>query len=196
MHWTYDCSFSFEQAKAILRTWGAAEPNFLLTNSKLTFQMTMIPEKTQYLTQGPDGVRKLREGPNIGSYRGLKIINSRAFSMEEGAPPRDVLRRRVRVAEYYRIPYERNVEQKSFAFYDESKVSFYSHVTLFSLSDILDTHCVFGITTGRLAEVLLVRLVPHVADWGHCRAGRQHILGRRGRLLRQAHDQAAQLRAH
>ncbi len=42
-------------------------------------------------------------------------------SMEEGAPPRDVLRRRVRVAEYYRIPYEHNVEQKSFAFYDESK---------------------------------------------------------------------------
>jgi hypothetical protein len=40
-----------EEAKAILRTWGAAEPNFLLTNSKLTFQMTMIPEKTQYLTQ-------------------------------------------------------------------------------------------------------------------------------------------------
>ena len=110
-----------EEAKAILRTWGAAEPNFLLTNSKLTFQMTMIPEKTQYLTQGPDGTRKLREGPNIGSYRGLKIINSRAFSMEEGAPPRDVLRRRTRVAEYYRIPYEQGVEQKSFAFYDESK---------------------------------------------------------------------------
>ena len=110
-----------EEAKAVLRTWGAAEPNFLLTNSKLTFQMTMIPEKTQYLTMGPDGVRKLRDGPNISSYRGLKIINSRAFSMEEGAPPRDVLRRRVRVAEYYRIPYEENVEQKSFAFYDESK---------------------------------------------------------------------------
>lgn len=110
-----------EEAKAVLRTWGAAEPNFLLTNSKLTFQMTMIPEKTQYLTQGPDGVRKLREGPNISSYRGLKIINSRAFSMEEGAPPRDVLRRRVRVAEYYRIPHEPGIENKSFAFYDESK---------------------------------------------------------------------------
>lgn len=40
-----------EEAKAVLRTWGAAEPNFLLTNSKLTFQMQMIPEKTQYLTQ-------------------------------------------------------------------------------------------------------------------------------------------------
>ena len=40
-----------EDAKAVLRTWGAAEPNFLLCNSKLTFQMTMTPEKTQYLTQ-------------------------------------------------------------------------------------------------------------------------------------------------
>jgi hypothetical protein len=110
-----------EEARAILRTWGAAEPNFLLTNSKLTFQMTMIPEKTQYLTQGPDGMRKLRDGPDIASYRGLKIINSRSFSMEEGAPPRDVLRRRVRVAEYYRIPYEAGVEEKSFSFYDESK---------------------------------------------------------------------------
>lgn len=40
-----------EEAKAILRMWGADDPNFLLCNSKLTFQMTMIPEKTQYLTQ-------------------------------------------------------------------------------------------------------------------------------------------------
>ncbi len=110
-----------EEARSILRTWGAAEPNFLLMNSKLTFQMTMIPEKMQYLTQGPDGQRKLREGPDIASYRGLKIINSRSFSMEEGAPPRDVLRRRVRVAEYYRIPYEEGVEDRLFAFYDESK---------------------------------------------------------------------------
>ena len=71
-----------EEAKCILRTWNAAEPNFLLTNSKLTFQMTMIPEKTQYLTQGPDGVRRLRQGPDIASYRGLRIINTRSFSME------------------------------------------------------------------------------------------------------------------
>jgi hypothetical protein len=73
------------------------------------------------MMQGPDGVRKLRQGPDIASYRGLKIINSRCFSMEEGAPPRDVLRRRVRVAEYYRIPYVQGVEDQSFAFYDESK---------------------------------------------------------------------------
>lgn len=82
-----------EDAKSVLRTWGAADPNFLLCNSKLTFQMTMNPEKTQYLTQGPDGVRRLKDGPNINTYRGLRIINSRSFSMEDGAPPRDVLRR-------------------------------------------------------------------------------------------------------
>lgn len=67
-----------EDAKSILRTWGSQDPNFLLCNSKLTFQMTMIPEKTQYLTQGPDGVRRLKDGPSINTYRGLKIINSRS----------------------------------------------------------------------------------------------------------------------
>lgn len=32
---------------------------------------------TLLIMQGPDGMRKLREGPDIGSYRGLKIINTR-----------------------------------------------------------------------------------------------------------------------
>lgn len=54
-------------------------------------------------------------------YRGLNIIHSRSFSMEEGAPPRDVLRRRVRVAEYYRIPWEKGNVERSYGFYDESK---------------------------------------------------------------------------
>lgn len=127
-----------EDAKSILRTWGSQDPNFLLCNSKLTFQMTMNPEKTQYLTQGPDGVRRLKEGPSIQTYRGLKIINSRSFSMEDGAPPRDVLRRRIRVAEYYRIPYEEDIEKKFFAFYDESKDAWqkYSWQDLFSMSHI------------------------------------------------------------
>lgn len=38
--------------------------------------------------------------------RGLNIVKSRAFSMEEGAAPRDVLRRRVRTAEFYYGPVE------------------------------------------------------------------------------------------
>jgi hypothetical protein len=110
-----------EEAKATLKLWGSQDPTFMLTNSKLTFQMTMNPDKTQFITQGIDGIKRLRAGPNIASYRGLSIINSRSFEMETGAPPRDVLRRRVRVAEYYRIPYEQGIEERSFAFYDESK---------------------------------------------------------------------------
>ena len=127
-----------EDAKAVLRTWGALEPNFLLCNSKLTFQMTMTPEKTQYLTQGPDGIRRLKAGPNIASYRGLSIIHSRSFAIEDGAPPRDVLRRRTRVAEYYRIPWESDIEKKHFSFYDESKDAWqkFSWTQLFAMANI------------------------------------------------------------
>eukprot|EP00961_Rhodomonas_salina_P032364 436597-Rhodomonas_salina.1 len=35
-----------EDAKTVLRGWGADEPDFLMLNSKLTFQLTMLPEKT------------------------------------------------------------------------------------------------------------------------------------------------------
>jgi hypothetical protein len=93
-----------EDAKQLLRGWGAAEPNFLLLNSRLTFNMQMLPERTQYLTQGPDGQRRLEQGPDVKSYRGIRIIHSRAFSIEEGSAPRDLLRRRVRVAEFYLLP--------------------------------------------------------------------------------------------
>lgn len=110
-----------EEAKSVLESWGAAAPTFLLTNPKLTFQMAMLPENTEYITHGPDGVAKKRKGPDIGSYRGLGIINTRSFSIEDGAPPRDILRRRVRTAEYYRIPWEDGVQGKFFSFYDEAK---------------------------------------------------------------------------
>ena len=127
-----------EEAKAVLRTWGAKEPTFLLCNSKMTFQLQMTPEKTQYLTQGPEGTKRLKQGPNISSYRGLNIINSRSFSLEDGAPPRDVLRRRVRVAEYYRIPWEPGVEKKYFSFYDESKDTWhkFSWYDLFRMAEV------------------------------------------------------------
>jgi hypothetical protein len=93
-----------EDAKQLLRGWGAAEPNFLLLNSRLTFQLQMNPERTQYMTQGPDGKRRLAEGPDIKTYRGIRIIHSRSFSIEEGSAPRDLLRRRVRVSEFYLLP--------------------------------------------------------------------------------------------
>ncbi len=109
-----------EEAKIQLRLWGSPEPTFLMCNSKLTFQLQMTPDRTNYITNGIDGVKRLRQGPDIAQYRGLSIVNSRAYSMEVGAPPRDVLRRRVRVAEYYRIPPQpdRNWEVE---LYDESR---------------------------------------------------------------------------
>jgi hypothetical protein len=93
-----------EDAKQLLRGWGASEPNFLLLNSRLTFSLQMNPERTQYLTQGPDGQKRLEEGPDVKAYRGIRIIHSRAFPIEEGSAPRDLLRRRVRVGEFYVIP--------------------------------------------------------------------------------------------
>lgn len=115
-----------EEAKKTLEMWGSKEPNFLLLNAKVTFQMTMTPEKTQYVTQGYDGVKRLRDGPDIPRYRGLNIINTRAYSLETNARPRDVLRRRVRVAEYYRIPWHENNKDRIFQLYDESRDAFFN----------------------------------------------------------------------
>lgn len=101
-------------------------PNFLLCNSKLTFQMTMTPEKTNYLTQGADGAKRLKQGPDLPSYRGLSIIHSRSFAMEAGQHPRDILRRRVRTAEYYRIlPSPKNKDYE-FEFYNEERDTWFS----------------------------------------------------------------------
>jgi hypothetical protein len=113
-----------EEAKIQLRIWGSPEPSFLLCNSKLTFNIQMTPERTNYVTNGIDGVKRLRQGPDITSYRGLSIVNSRAYSMETGTIPRDVLRRRVRVAEYYRVPpqADRNWELE---LYDESRDTYF-----------------------------------------------------------------------
>jgi hypothetical protein len=115
-----------EEAKLKLKLWGGPMPNFLLTNSKLTFQLTMTPERTNYITQGIDGVKRLRAGPELSSYRGINIIPSRSFSMETGQPPRDMLRRRVRVAEYYRIPPSASNVDATFEFYDENRDNFFS----------------------------------------------------------------------
>jgi hypothetical protein len=93
-----------EDGKQLLRGWGASEPNFLLLNSRLTFAMQMNPERTQYMTQGPDGKKRLEQGPDVKSYRGIHIIHSRSFPIEEGTAPRDLLRRRVRVSEFYVLP--------------------------------------------------------------------------------------------
>jgi hypothetical protein len=93
-----------EDAREVFKKWGASEPSFMLTNSKLGYQQNMTLEKTQYLTNGVDGIKRLKSGPDLKSYRGLNVINSRHFSMEAGRQPRDLLNRRVRVAEHYKLP--------------------------------------------------------------------------------------------
>jgi len=90
-----------EDCKATMEQWGAQPPTFLLCNPKLTFQMTMSPTATEYVTHGPDGQKKLAAGPNINSYRGLSVIRTRTFALEDGGMPRDVLRRRTRTGEFY-----------------------------------------------------------------------------------------------
>jgi hypothetical protein len=115
-----------EEAKLKLKLWGGPMPNFLLTNSKLTFQLTMTPERTNYISQGPDGNKRLRQGPDLGSYRGISIIPSRSFSMETGQPPRDMLRRRVRVAEYYRIAPDKSNSSRTFELYNEERDTFFT----------------------------------------------------------------------
>lgn len=117
-----------EDARTHLRTWGSQPPTFLLCNPSLTVQLTMIPEKTNYVTNGPDGARRLANGPDLPSYRGLNIINTRRFSMETGTKPRDLLRRRVRVCQHYHLPADPSGAhiKKLYEFYDESKDSFFT----------------------------------------------------------------------
>jgi hypothetical protein len=115
-----------EESKIRLKTWGGPMPDFLLCNSKLGFQLQMVPERTNYLTQGPDGVKRLKQGPDLQSYRGLKIVHTRAFSLETGLEPRDMLRRRVRVAEYYRIPPSEHNHKREFEFYNEARDNWFT----------------------------------------------------------------------
>lgn len=90
-----------EDARSHLNTWGSPPPTFLLCPSSLTAQLTMLPERTEYLTNGPEGPARLAKGPDLPSYRGLSIIHSQKFELEKGRVPRNILKRRVRVAEYY-----------------------------------------------------------------------------------------------
>jgi hypothetical protein len=117
--------YLIEDAKNHLTAWGSKPPTFMLCNGALTRQLTMTPEKTNYITAGPDGQRKLTQGPDLPSYSGLQIINTRQFSLEAGTAPRDMLRRRVRVSEHYRIAWEPRNLHKRYEFYDQSRDSMF-----------------------------------------------------------------------
>jgi len=114
--------FLIEDAKQILKTWGSQPPTFCMCNGKLQTQLTMLPERTEYITNGPDGAKRLAQGPDLPSYRGLSFINSRKFSMDSGTAPRDLLRRRVRVAEYY--AFDSDVDRVHL--YDQTQDTFFS----------------------------------------------------------------------
>lgn len=113
-----------EDTKQLLSSWGGEEPDFLLCSGKITFQLTMTQERTSYYANGPNGDKLLKQGPLLPKYRDLSIVKSRAFSMEEGSAPRDVLRRRVRTAEFY--VGQLSDENNRVELYDESTDNFVS----------------------------------------------------------------------
>ena len=110
-----------EDTRSMIKNWGGDEPDFMLSSGKLTYQLTMTQERTSYMTQGVEGQKLLKQGPDMTFYRGLKIIKSKAFSMDEGSAPRDLMRRRVRVAEFYVGPHA-NLD--CVELYDENSDSF------------------------------------------------------------------------
>lgn len=58
-----------EDTRQLLQSWGAEEPDFMLTSPKLTFQMSMTQEKTSYIAKGEEGAEILKQGPTISKYR-------------------------------------------------------------------------------------------------------------------------------
>ena len=114
-----------EDAKTTFSTWGSKPPTFCLCNNVLTAQLTMSEARTDYVTNGPDGLKRLAQGPDLASYRGLQIINTRKFSMDAGVAPRDLLRRRERVSEYYHIQWNNENPNRRWEFYDQGRDSMF-----------------------------------------------------------------------
>ena len=123
-----------EETRSRIAEWGGVDPEFMLCSNKLCFQLTMTPEKTSYFSEGPDGKKLLKEGPMLTVYRGLKIIRSKSFSMDEGSAPRDLLRRRVRTGEMYMVP----GNCSHIELYDEGSDNWHS----IQQSTTLTAHCV------------------------------------------------------
>ena len=73
----------------------------MICSRKLCSQLATTKQRTSYVTLGPDGKQLLQDGPVVRMYRGLKIIKSKAFSLDERSAARDILRCSVRVGEFY-----------------------------------------------------------------------------------------------
>jgi hypothetical protein len=187
-----------EESKIRLKTWGGPMPDFLLCNSKLGFQLQMVPERTNYLTQGPDGVKRLKQGPDLQSYRGLKIVHTRAFSLETGLEPRDMLRRRVRVAEYYRIAPSEHNYKREFEFYNEARDNWFS-LTFAELLNMARVRKVLpnldlpGDDNSRLIDEFLEIYSMPMEAGGEARRGHMATMG--ARVSTQGSRRGQQLRA-
>ena len=201
-----------EDTKQLLASWGGEEPDFMLVAPKLCFQLTMTQvwwvvgalsvchrdttpphtdprtraaqERTSYLAQGDDGKQLLREGPILNKYRGLNVIKSRAFSMEEGGAPRDVLRRRVRTAEFYYGHTDVVGNASGVFLYDEFTDNFVK-ITSQRLQEVCAGYTSETIGTEKNSKGLAKTVVGDVKNWLLIRPCIEHymlaaIIGRGG----------------
>ena len=108
------------------------------------------------------------------SYRGLSIIHSQKFSLEPGRKPRNVLKRRVRVAEYYWIPL---ADVNSYQIYNQKKDMMVS----FDRTHALKASCVDRLTLSGtfLAKPYFSSFKSHdIVSWlqdGYCLLIRPNI---------------------
>ena len=60
----------------------------LTLDPALAMQLTMLPEVTNYVANGPAGPAKLAVGPNLASYRGTRRTPSvvMSFTISRGTP--------------------------------------------------------------------------------------------------------------
>jgi len=112
------------------------------------------------------------------------VIKSRAFSMEEGGAPRDVLRRRVRTAEFY-YGHTEKVDNASGVFlYDEFTDNFVK-ITSQRLQDVCSEYTSEAIGTGNNSKGVAKTVLGDVKDWLLIRPCIEHymlaaIIGRGG----------------
>jgi hypothetical protein len=57
--------YLIEDVKNHLTVSGSKPTTFMLCNWALTRQLTMTPEKSNYITAGPDSKGKLKQGPDL-----------------------------------------------------------------------------------------------------------------------------------
>jgi len=93
----------YERHKRLMQRVGA-EPDLLILPPESQIYLSMIPpEKTKYLTAGPDGVLMYKNGPkSLTRFRdGTHVFETRDFNVYENSPPIDLLTRAISISEYY-----------------------------------------------------------------------------------------------